>query len=316
MKAIVFEKYGSVEALKIKELPEPAEKKGEALVRIKAIGLNPRDTAIREGELKFLTGRSFPKLTGADFSGEVVSLPPDVKHLREGDEVFGYFERVKGGVSAKLCAIPVQYLAVKPKEITHKTAAAIGCAYLTAFQALTQKAALRKGQSVLIFGASGGVGTAATHIAKQLGAQVTVVSHSRNCDYCLAQGADAFVAYDTEDVFDPKAKYDTFFQVYSKRGDVYSSAKKVLRKDGLFVCLIPNPLYVLKKLFFRPKFDFVLVKANRKHLEQLIEWIQKGAFAPNIHREYSFDEYQDAFCELETSSVQGKIVIDVASGSN
>jgi NADPH:quinone reductase-like Zn-dependent oxidoreductase len=82
MKAIVFEEYGSVEALKIRELPEPALKKGEALVRIKTIGLNPRDTAIREGKLKFLTGRSFPKLTGADFSGgctpggDMCILPP------------------------------------------------------------------------------------------------------------------------------------------------------------------------------------------------------------------------------------------------
>ncbi len=269
MKAIVFEDYGSVEALKIRELPEPTVKKGEALVRIKAISLNPRDTVIREGELKFLTGHSFPKLTGADFSGEVISLPPEVKHLCEGDEVFGYLERIKGGVSAEICSIPVRYLAVKPVEIPHKTAAATGCAYLTAFQALTEKAALRKGQNVMIFGASGGVGTAATHIAKQLGAQVTAVSHSRNRDYCLSQGADAFAAYDTEDVFDTKARYDVFFQVYSKRGDVYSSAKKVLRKYGRFVCLIPNPLYVFKKLFFRPRFDFVLVKANQKHLEQL-----------------------------------------------
>ena len=117
-------------------------------------------------------------------------------------------------------------------------------------------------------------------------------------------------------MFDPKTEYDVFFQVYSKRGDVYSSAKKVLRKGGRFVCLIPNPLYVLKKSFFWLKFNFVLVKANQEHLEQLTEWIQKGAFAPNIHRVYSFGEYQDAFRELEASSVQGKIVIDVASGSN
>jgi len=309
-KGIIFNKYGSIADLEYTELPEPQSPEPEnAIVKVNAMGLNPRDISVIEGKFKFLTGSKFPKLTGADFSGEVVELPENAKGFGVGDKVFGYFEKLKGGVSSTFCSIPLKYLVRKPTEIKDTEAAALGCTYLTAYSALIEKANIKQGEKVLIYGASGGVGTAALQIAKKLGAIVTAVSNSRNKEYCLSQGADHFVAYDKQNVFELNEKFNLFFQVYSDNGSLYSKGKNITRKDGLYVGLIPNPLVGILGRFNKPKSDFVLVKSNRAYLEEISERVSSGSLTPHIHQVYQLDDFKQAFSDLKNGKIQGKIII-------
>ena len=313
MKAAVYNHYGPTSVLETQEIPKPDFSKGVATVRIHAISLNPRDLVIRRGEFKILTGRKFPKLTGVDFSGVIERVNAPDTDFAIGDEVFGYYASLSGGVSAEYVNIPVQYIAPKPAELSHQQACTLGCAYLTALQALRDKARVNVGDEVMIYGASGGVGTAGIQLGKYLGATVTAVSNSRNEEYCYEQGADHFVAYDQQNAFEMDKKFDVFFQVYAGKGDLYGQAEKVLHQDGIFVCLIPNPLLVFKKLFYRPKFEFFLVKSSRADLEQLADLAQKGIIAPQISKTYALNDMQAAQQALEDESGTGKIVVEVNS---
>ena len=255
MKAVIYQKYGKAEVLEISELSMPTPKKGEVQIQVKALSLNPRDTNIRKGDFKIITGKNFPKLTGADFSGVVTELGQGVTDFKVGDKVFGYVEDVKKGVSAAYVSLPTKYLCLKPVAISHHQAAALGCTYLTALQAIRNKGKAKAGNKIIIYGASGGAGTAAIQLSKYFGMQVTAVSSAKNKQYCIAQGAEQFLPYDKTDVFKVAEKYDIFFQVYSKDGLLYKQAKQVLKPTGIFICLIPNPLFIFRKWFSTPKFE-------------------------------------------------------------
>lgn len=308
-KGIVFEKYGSISQLKLTEVPSPGTTENHAVEKIKAIGLNPRDISILEGKFKFLTGKKFPKLTGADFSGEIVDLPSTAGGFSVGDEVFGYYESLNGGTSAQYCEIPIKFLIKKPPEISHEIAASLGCTYLTAYQALFIKAKINKGDKVLIYGASGGVGTAAMHLAKVKGATITAISHSKNKAYCLEQGADFFMAYDEEHIFESAEKFDLFFQVFSDQGSFYTRGKHMVKKDGVYLCLIPNPFFALLKLLRKPKFDYLLVAANPFQLLEIANWVVKGKIKPRIEKVFRPEAYLEAFQALKSGKIRGKAIV-------
>lgn len=310
MEALIYEQYGGPEELKIIAASPPSLSDSNAIVRVKAFSINPRDVSLREGRFKLFTGSTFPKLTGADFSGVIENIN-DGASFKKGDEVFGYIQDFKHGASAEMIAVPVKYLAKKPKEISHEVASTLGCAYLTALQGLRDKLKIQKDDRVLIFGASGGVGTAAIQLAKLMGAKVCAVSHSKNESHCLAQGADRFKAYDKGDVISSEPAYDAFFQVFSKDGHVYRDAKRLLKPDGRFLCLIPNPVFVAKKIFSRPHFDFMLVKSSKEDLVYMAALASSGKISPVISKRYSLHDAAEAYAMLEQHGAQGKIVIGI-----
>lgn len=319
MKAAIFNAYGDAGQLQIATLPMPQVVPGHVLVKVCSVGLNPRDIAIRKGTFKLFTGNKFPKITGADFSGVVQAIGPGVSGFAPGDEVFGYFEDVKGGVAAEYVSIPVKYLAPKPRALSHVIASVMPCAYLTALQALRDKARLKSDQKVLVYGASGGVGTAALQLARYYRAHVTAVCHSRNRAYCLANGADRVVCYDEEDVFQSPEAYDVFFQVFSTDGDFYARAKGILKPGGVFVCLIPNPVFLLRKLLAKilpmPRFEFLLVKANPEDLQWLAALATKGSLSPQATLLFSFEQVGEAHKALEGGHVRGKVALEVSPGA-
>jgi len=313
MKAIIYTQYGKPNVLEVSELPTPKMKEGHALIKINAMALNPRDIAIRAGALKIFSGTNFPKLTGADFSGVIDKLPASESSFKVGDEVFGYFEDITGGVSASFVNIPIKYLAQKPKHITHARASALGCAYLTALQALRDKAEIAKGMKVAIYGASGGVGTAAIQLAKYFEAEITAISHSRNRAYCLKQGAQNFIAYDEQDVFAENLKYDAFFQVYVNGGDVYSKAKKITNKKGAFISLNPNPITKLKHTFRKPTYQLMMVKNKPEDLNFLAKLTEEDKLNPIIFKEYKPEDIIGAHETLQNGQSIGKLVVKFAN---
>ncbi|MBW4491078.1 MAG: NAD(P)-dependent alcohol dehydrogenase [Trichocoleus desertorum ATA4-8-CV12] len=316
MQAVIFNQYGGPEVLELVNLPQPTIAANQVLVRVKAVGLNPKDAALRAGMLKFLTGKQFPQRTGFDFSGVIVAIGDQVNNHQVGEEVFGYIEDLVGGAAAEFLAVKQDWIATKPAGITHAEAAAMPCTYLTALQALRDKAKLQRGQKILIYGASGGVGTAAIQIAKHLGAVVTAVSSSKNQAYCAALAADKTLAYDQGDVFEEtQEKFDVFFQVHVLSGNLYSQACKLLKREGVFVTIEPNPLLglqgVIRKLLGQPRLESLLVKSNQQDLEAIAKLTEQGALRPQVLQKLPLNDIAKAHKLIEEQHSRGKIVLEV-----
>jgi NADPH:quinone reductase-like Zn-dependent oxidoreductase len=303
LKAAVYYKYGGPEVVTIADVPEPQVKSGEVLVRVQAAGMNPKDAWIRSGSFRLFTGRRFPQMTGSDFCG-----------LADGKSVFGYLNHLRGGAAAELLAVPEAWTAVKPEGVDPIVAAAIPCAYLTALQVLRDRGRVRNGSRVLIYGASGGVGTAATQLAHHFGAHITTVSSSRNVQYCLDNGAREAIAYDREDVLARPDQYDLIFQVYQGAKGLWRQARRRLAPHGLFVDLGGNPAITLiggvrHALGLRSRYSH-MVRSNRADLELLGRLAAEKIIDP--HPEVlPLDKAGDAHARVESSHTRGKIVLRI-----
>lgn len=315
MKAAYYERYGSAEVLQTGQLPLPHPARNEVLVKVEACSVNPRDIGIRSGELKFITGNKFPKITCADFSGSIVALGKGVKEFKIGDEVYGYIQSVNQGCLAEYIRVPINWISRKSNDIPHQIAAAMPCTYLTALQAVRNKAAIKKGEKILIYGASGGVGTAAIQLAKHYNAHVTAVCNSRNAAYCKQQGADEVWCYDEEDILAKENRFDIFFQVYSKYGLLYNQMKHLLKPNGSYITLIPSPGVFISSLINRikgnPKLKLLLVKAVPDDLELLQKLAQQGKLRPHISHAFEMDEIKEAHKVVETNHAVGKVVVTI-----
>src|SRR5579883_787591 len=174
MKAVVIRRYGSSEVLEYEDVAQPKIKPLELLVKVHASSVNPIDWKIRKGLLRFITGNKFPIILGFDLSGEVVEVGSGVTRFKPKDQIYGSVG-FPGGAYAEFATVPEKSVAPKPTNISYQEAAAVPTAALTALQALQNQGKIQPGQSVLINGAAGGVGSFAVQIAKVLDANVTAV---------------------------------------------------------------------------------------------------------------------------------------------
>lgn len=316
MKAAVFRRYGKSSVLEIADLPAPRPGRGEVLVRVKAAGINPKDAAIRGGVFRPFTGWKFPKLTASDFAGTIEAVGPGVAEYQKGDEVYGYLDGLKGGAAAELLAVRTSKLARKPATLSFEEAAAMPCAYLTALQAYRDYAGLESGARVLVYGASGGVGTAALQVGKCLGCRLTAVSNSRNEAYCRDMGADDFIAYDREPVFNRPAAFDCFFQVYMMGGNRYREARSLLAPGGDFLALRPDLGQLCQMLWTRiapaPRSHLVIVRARPADLDWLSEQAAAGMIQPHVQEVYPLTEIERAHRQIASKHTRGKLVLRVA----
>ncbi|MCP4439441.1 MAG: NAD(P)-dependent alcohol dehydrogenase [Aureispira sp.] len=315
MKAVIYRKYGKADVLEWATTQVAKPKPTEIQVKVKAMGLNPKDTAARSGKVSILSGFRFPKMIGSDFSGVVVKKGAKVTGLEIGDEVFGYLEHLRGGALAEVLNVNANWVAQKPTKLSHEIAAAIPCAYLTALQGLRDKARLQKGQKLLIWGASGGVGIPTIQLAKHFGAEVHTISSSKNKDFCLEQGADIALGYDEGDFWEEHkgAIYDAFYQVFIHKGSIFKQSKKVLKPTGVHVTLDPiHMLYTaLSRIEKGPRHEHVMVKAISQDLALLAQLILDGVLKPHIEKIYQPEQVQEAYTRLDSSHVQGKLVISL-----
>jgi NADPH:quinone reductase-like Zn-dependent oxidoreductase len=300
MKAALFHQFGGPEVVTIADVPEPAAKPGQILVRVQAAGMNPKDGWLRSGAYRLYTGKKFPQFTGSDFCGVTES----------GKSVFGYLNHLRGGAAAEVLAVPEAWTAEKPPALDPIVAAALPCAYLTALQVLRDRGRVAAGSRVLIYGASGGVGTAATQLGRHFGAHVTAVSSSRNVQYCLDNGAAVAIAYDREDVFARLGEYDLVFQVYYRAPQL---AKRV--RCRVFVDLAGNPFVsalgrLQRRLGLRARYSHRVI-ANRADLELLAELAVARVIRPEIEV-LPFAEIAEAHARVQSTHTRGKIVLRVA----
>lgn len=188
MKAFIVDRYKKKGALRLGEMPEPALRDDDVLIEIYAAGLNPLDSKLRDGAFKPLLPYRPPFILGHDLAGIVVRIGAKVRHFQPGDEVYARPRDGRIGAFAEFIAVNEADLALKPKNLTMEEAASIPLVGLTAWQALVERAGLRKGQKVLIHAGSGGVGTFAIQLAKHLGATVATTTSTANPSWLEASG--------------------------------------------------------------------------------------------------------------------------------
>jgi len=311
MKVVRYYKYGSPDVLQIEEAEKPQCGPGQVLVKTKAISVNPVDYKVRSGQLSLFTGRKFPKVPGADFSGEIAETGSGVNDFKEGEAVFGIVTAFKGGAHAGYVQANPKTLAVKPESITFEEAAALPVAALTALQSLRDQGKISNDSRVLINGSSGGVGHYAIQIAKVFEAHITAVCSTRNIDFSKELGADVVIDYTKESPLNPDEEYDIFFDVVSNT--TFSKVKPVLSEKGVYIATLPTPAKMLQmvftSLFGGRTAKLSVVKSARKDLDFLIDLMTNGKLKSVISKSYTLSDIRQAHTDMESGHTKGKIVL-------
>ncbi len=310
MKAILYDQYGPAnKVLYVGEAPEPVVKEGCARVHVHACALNPKDVLIRKGKMRWLSPGGFPRCSGYDFAGELMD---DVPGLKRGTPVFGMIQDNQGRGCAEVISVPFHQFAAAPEELSMEEAAAIPLAALTALQAMRDRLGLEPKASVLLNGASGGVGTFAVQIARAMRLQVTAVCSSKNVAFVRELGAQRVIAYDEADVFELR-RLESIFDIYGNIG--WTRARDMLVPEGKYCTTVPDIGSVIRGVLARMnrhRAEPVVVKSNRPDLNRLAMWVRQGKLAPQIDQIYDMSQAVEAHEHLETRRTRGKVVLRLA----
>ena len=319
MRAIVIYEYGSSEKLTLVELPEPRPGPDEVLIRVRAAGVNPVDWKIRSGMLRLILRLKFPFIPGFDISGEVAAVGSRVTRFKPGDPVYAMLGPPRGGGYAELAVAPESAVARKAQSQSHVEAASMPVAALTALQALRDLGGLKPGQSALINGASGGVGTFAVQIARALGARVTGVCGPSNVELVRSLGADWVLDYTREDFTTRGEIHDVILDAVAKSS--FGKCRKVLAPAGTYITTLPSVDVLLRGMVLQPLLRLVgqrqrarmlFAKARSRDLEFLAKLADEGKLKPVIDRVYPLTEARAAHDYSESERARGKIVLEIA----
>src|SRR2546427_1703590 len=272
MKAVVFEKHGGPEVLRLAEVPDPTAGPGEVVVDIHAASVNAADYKVRLGGGAYSgSGVKLPHILGRDFSGVVSALGPGVTDLRAGDPVFGVCDQGIEGAYAEKIAIKAAIIAKKPDRLGHAEAAALALTSLTALWALEDTAQLKAGETILIQGGAGGVAGFAIQFAKHSGATVITTASARNHDYVRSLGVDRVIDYNVEDFTKTVTNCDVVFDTVG--GEVQIRSYAVLKPGGRLVWIAAAP-----EGSQPPRSDVQTLRPgvarDRKHLERMLELLE------------------------------------------
>ena len=322
MKAIVCDKYGSPDVLELKEIKKPFPNENQVLVKVHSASLNFGNLVLLKGRpflARFAFGLTKPKysIPGGDIAGTIEAVGKDVKQFKVGDEIFGDLSACGWGGFAEYVTVPEYALALKPRNISFEEAAATPMAGVTALQGLRNKGKIESGHKVLIYGASGGVGTFAVQIAKSFGAEVTGVCSTRNIEILHAIGADHIIDYTKEGLSKHKERYDLVLGVNGSNS--LSIYKRVLKQNGKFVHVGGSESQLYQTLLYGPFISFtgnkkissLLQKANQQDLNDLKELLENGKVKPIIDKRFKLSEVREAFNYFQEGHAQGKVIITV-----
>jgi NADPH:quinone reductase-like Zn-dependent oxidoreductase len=326
MKAVVQDRYGSPEVLRLTEVEQPEPADNEVLVRNHAASVNARDWHLMRGDpyLARLApgfGWRAPKVRvpGTDFAGRVAAVGRAVTRFRSGDEVYGE----AGAAFAEYVCVPDERVEPKPANLTFEQAAAVPLAANTALIGLRDVARVQPGQHVLINGASGGVGTFAVQLAKAYGAEVTAVCRSRNVELVESIGADHVVDYTRDDFTRTGRRHDVVLDLVGNRS--LTALRRALTPTGTLVLSgggvssggsLVGPLGLMVRglalsRFVRQRLVLLTAKQSRDNLATLRELVESGKLRPVIDRTYPLAAAPDAIRYLETEHARAKVVITV-----
>jgi len=315
MKAIVYKKFGPPEVLQLQDVKRPNPKKNEVLIKIYATTVVKEDPDMRAspGFNGFLKPRN--PILGQELAGEIESVGKDVTRFKPGDQVFGF--DMFGAYAEYKCMPEDGALGIKPANMSYEEAVSVPNGALTALPFLRDKGNIQSGQSVLIYGASGSVGTAAVQLAKYYGTKVTGVCSTANLDLVKSLGADHVIDYTQEDFADNGKKYDIIYDTVGKTS--FAKSKDSLTDEGTYLTTVPTPGIMLKAL--RPaksgkKVKFLAAGLRPAHekvkdLRFLTELIEAGKYKAVIDRRYLLEEMAEAHLYVEKGHKKGNVVIIV-----
>lgn len=309
MKAIIINAYGGADQLTEAELPVPLLHPHEVLVETHAVSINAVDWKIRAGYMKDKLAYDFPLILGLDIAGTVKKIGTEVTRFKIGDAVLGKKNLADNGCYAEFVAINEQLLVLKPENISFEEAAALPLAGITAWQALTDFAKLKAGETVLIQGGSGGVGSLAIQFAKAIGANVIATASAKNAALVRNIGADRMIAYDQEDFVTALGQsVDVVFDMIG--GDVLARSYEVLVKGGRLVTIWGQPNKALEEKHGVTSSTFVTLEGG-DHLAQIVALAKEGKVRPVIGTIFPMTakDLQNAHRQSETGHAQGKIII-------
>jgi NADPH:quinone reductase-like Zn-dependent oxidoreductase len=333
MKAFIVNRYGKKESLQLTEIATPVIKENDVLVQIQAASVNLLDSKIRNGEFKMILPYKTPFTLGHDAAGIVIKVGSKVSKFKIGDAVYARPADHRIGTFAELISIHENDVAMKPRNLSMEEAASIPLIGLTAWQALVEKAGLKKGQKVFIQAGSGGVGTFAIQLAKHLGAVVATTTSAANFDLVKSLGADVIIDYKKEDFETILKDYDVVLN--SQDTKTLEKSLRILKPGGKVISISgpPDPAlgqqinanWFLKMALkflsagIRKKakrlgvnFSFLFMRAQGEQLSEITQLIESGVIKPVVDKVFPFEQTNEAMAYVEKGHAKGKVVIKVS----
>lgn len=332
MKAFIINRYGKNEKLHLTEIADPVVRENDVLVQVYAAGVNLLDAKVRNGEFKIFLPYKAPFTLGHDVAGVVTKLGSAVSKFKIGDEVYARPADHRIGTFAEYISINENDVALKPNNISMEEASSIPLVALTAWQALIERAGLKKGQKVFIQAGSGGVGTFAIQLAKHLGATVATTTGASNFDLVKSLGADIVIDYRKDDFEAILKDYDVVLN--SQDTKTLEKSIRILKPNGKVISIsgppdagfaneIGAPWFVkiimsllslginrkAKRLGVR--YSFLFMKANGIQLTEITSLINQGILKPVIDKVFPFEQANDALAYVEAGRAKGKVVVKV-----
>jgi len=328
MKAFVVDKYKA--PLRLAEVAEPVVGDHDALVAVRAAGLNQLDEKIRAGEFKQILPYKLPLILAHDVAGVVLRVGAKVRGFKPGDEVYGRPDKDRIGTFAERIAVAEADLALKPASISIEEAGSLPLVAPTAWQALVEKGNVRAGQKVLIHAGAGGVGSIAIQLAKHLGATVATTVSGSNADFVRELGADIAIDYRTQDFEQLLSGYDLVLDSIGGRN--LQKSLHVLRRGGKAIGIAgpPDPAFA-REIGANPvlrlavaglssgirrqarklgvTYEFLFMHASGDQLRQITALIDRGALRPVVGKVVSFNQTPQALGALDRGGIRGKAVI-------
>jgi NADPH:quinone reductase-like Zn-dependent oxidoreductase len=332
MKALIFKRYGKSTQPEYADVPRPALGSDEILVQVHAVGLNPIDNMIPKGTFKPVLKFKLPATIGSDVAGVVVEVGSDVTRFKAGDAIFASVFDLGRGTLADFVAVPERAAALKPSSLNFVQAASIPMVGLTSWQALKERADLKRGQKIFIPAGSGGIGAFAIQLAKFLGAKVGTTTSTGNVELVKSLGADEIVDYKRQEFETVLRGYDVVLGTI--RGDNIEKSLQILKPKSVIVSLIGpldaafararrmNPLFqfvfgLMSRKIMRlakkrdVRYTFLFVRPDGGQLAEIGAIIDAGGIRPVIDKIFAFDQAKEALAYLETGRAKGKVVVQL-----
>lgn len=329
MKAFIINKY-TKHGLQLADVPTPEVGDNEVLLEIYAASVNLLDKKIKTGEFKFILPYKMPLILGHDVAGVIIQVGKNVKYFKIGDEVYSRPSDFAIGTFAEFISINERDVALKPKNLSMEEAASVPLVALTAWQALVEKANLKKGQKVFIQAGSGGVGTVAIQLAKHLGATVATTASEKSFGMLKDLGADVLIDYKKQDFEAILKDYDVVLN--SQDNQTLEKSLTILKPGGKAISISGPPTSDFAKAIGTPWFvkvllsllssgirrkakklgvdySFLFMKADGKQLREISDLIEQQAIRPVVDKVFPFEQTNEALEYVERGRAKGKVVV-------
>lgn len=310
MKAVQIHQYGGKEVLQYEDCPVPSISDNQILIKVVATSVNPVDWKIREGYLKQVIDYPMPFIPGWDVAGIVEKAGSKVSQFAIGDAVYSRPDITKNGTYAEYIAVDAAEVASKPATLSFMEAASLPLAGITAWEALFTAGKLQAGQTVLIHGGSGGVGSLAVQLAKDKGAKVISTTSEKNHAFVSSLGADEVIDYTSVDFKTVVKDVDVVFDTIG--GQVQEDSFEVLKSGGTLVSIVatPDPDKAAQRDI---RTEFVMIEPNAAILAELGELVDRGRVRPIVGAEFGLKDIAKAHELSQSGRARGKIVIHVST---